>query len=161
MKTMLITFFDIKVIVYFEFIPQGQTLNHAYYAEMLKRLYETVRIKRPELWSNDCILQHDNAQAHKALSVKQFSAQKSITEIEHPPCSPDLSPNDFWLFPKVKSALKGRRFQDIENTPQKNVTTALKAIPQQEFQNCFQQWQHRWAKCIVVQLEYFEGDPSQ
>jgi hypothetical protein len=24
-----------------------------------------------------------------------------------------LSPNDFWLFPKIKPALKGPRFQDI------------------------------------------------
>jgi hypothetical protein len=24
--------------------------------------------------------------------------------------------------------------------------TALKAVPQQEFQKCFQQWQHCWAK---------------
>jgi hypothetical protein len=32
--------------------------------------------KRPELWPNDWILRHDNAPAHKALSVKQFLAQK-------------------------------------------------------------------------------------
>jgi hypothetical protein len=55
------------------------------------------------------------ASTHKALSVKQFLAQKSITEMEHPSYSPDLVPNDFWLFPKIKSALKGRRFQDIED----------------------------------------------
>jgi hypothetical protein len=33
-----------------------------------------------------------------ALSVKQFVAQKSINELEHPHCSPDLAENDFWLF---------------------------------------------------------------
>jgi transposase len=88
--------------------------------------------RRPELWPNDCILHHDNAPAHKALSVKQFLAQKSITEMEHPPCSPDLAPNDFWLFPEIKSALKGRRFQVTERV-EENVTTALKAVPQQEF----------------------------
>jgi len=27
----------------------------------------------------------------------------------------------------------------------------LKAISQQEFQKCFQQWQHHWAKCVVTQ----------
>jgi len=37
---------------------------------------------------------------------------------------------------------------------------ALKVIPQQKFQNCFQQWQHCWAKHIAVQTEYFKGDPS-
>jgi hypothetical protein len=43
-------------------------------------------------------------------AVKQFLAQKSITEMEYPPYSPDLALNDFWLFPKIKSALKGRIF---------------------------------------------------
>jgi hypothetical protein len=55
--------------------------------------------------------------------------------MEHPPCFSDLAPNDFWLFPKIKSALKGR-FQDTEDI-QKNVMMALKVIPHQEF-HCFQ-----------------------
>jgi len=48
-------------------------------------------------------------------------------------------------------------------TPQKkkNVMMALRAIQQQEFKKCFQQWQHCWAKCIAAQGKYFEGDPSQ
>jgi hypothetical protein len=74
-----------------------------------------VGIKRPELRSNDWILDHDNAPAHKALSVKHFLAKKSITEMEHTSYSLDLAPNDFCLFPKIKSALKGRIFQDTED----------------------------------------------
>jgi histone-lysine N-methyltransferase SETMAR len=69
--------------------------------EILKRLREPESSKEPELWSNDWILHHDNAPAHKAQSFKQFLTQKSIAETEHPPYSPDLAPNDFWLFPKV------------------------------------------------------------
>jgi len=41
------------------------------------------------------------------------------------------------------------------------VTTALKAIPQQEFQKCFRHWEHRRAKYIAAKGEYFEGNPSQ
>jgi hypothetical protein len=41
------------------------------------------------------------------------------------------------------------------------VTTAQKAVPQLEFQKCFQQWQHPWAKCKPAQGEYFESDSSQ
>jgi hypothetical protein len=29
--------------------------------------------------------------------------------------SPDFAPNDFWLFPQMKPALKGRIFQDTED----------------------------------------------
>jgi transposase len=107
---MIISFFDIKGIVHFEFIPECQTVNQAYCVEILKRLREAVRRKRPELWPNDWILHYDNAPAHKALSVKKFLAQKSITEMEHPPYSPDLAPNDLWLLLKIKSALKGKKF---------------------------------------------------
>jgi alpha-L-fucosidase len=67
MNTMLKTFSDIKGIAHFEFIHQGQTVSQAYYMEILKRLREAVRRKRPELWTNDWILHHDNAPAHKAL----------------------------------------------------------------------------------------------
>jgi hypothetical protein len=114
MKIMLITLFDIKGTVHFEFIPQGQTVNQAYYVKIEKQFCEDVCIKSPELWPNDWLLHHD-IPAHKMLSVKQFWAQKLITVIEHPPYSPALSQKDFWLFPKIKSALKGRKFQDTED----------------------------------------------
>jgi histone-lysine N-methyltransferase SETMAR len=55
------------------------------------------------------ILHQDNAPAHNALSVKQILANH-ITVLEHPPCSPDLAPCDFYLFQKIKSVLKGTRF---------------------------------------------------
>jgi len=63
--------------------------------KICKQLREAVCRKRPELWPNDWILHHDNAPAHKALSVKQFLDHKSISEIEHPPYPPSLAPNDF------------------------------------------------------------------
>jgi hypothetical protein len=37
------------------------------------------------------------------------------------------------------------------------VMLALKAVPQQQFQKCSQQWEHHWA----AWGEYFEGEPSQ
>jgi hypothetical protein len=75
MKTVFIPFFDIKGIVHSEFIQQGQTVNRAYYMKIFKRLHEVLRLKRPELWPKIWTLHHDNAPAHKALSVKKFLAQ--------------------------------------------------------------------------------------
>jgi hypothetical protein len=56
-----------------------------------------------------------------------ISPEKSITEMDEPPYSLDLTPSDFWLFPKIKSTLKGRGFQDVEDI-HKNVRTAMKAF---------------------------------
>jgi hypothetical protein len=69
LKSVLINFFDITSIVHFEFIPQGRTVNQAYYVEILKRLREAVRRKSPELWPDDWIIHHNNARAVKARSV--------------------------------------------------------------------------------------------
>jgi len=102
-----------------------QTVSQAYYVEILKLLRESVRKKRPELWPSYLVTMPQLKRHCLSASL----AQTSITELEHPPCSPGLAPNDFWLFPKIKSALKGRRFQYIEDT-QIDVTTALKAVPQ-------------------------------
>jgi hypothetical protein len=66
-KTMLVCFFDHRRIVHYEFIAQGQTVNQQCYMEVLTRLRESVRRKRPGLWSNKWILYHDNAPANDAL----------------------------------------------------------------------------------------------
>ena len=39
---MLVTFFDIRGIVYYEFVQTGQTVNQVYYLEVLERLPEKV-----------------------------------------------------------------------------------------------------------------------
>jgi len=85
--------------------------------------------------------------------VREFLATKQITVLEHPAYSPDLAPNDFFLFPKVKEILKGRHFDDIDDI-KNNTTAALKAIPQNQFQNWFEGWTRRWHRCIASQGEY-------
>ena len=126
--------------------------------EVLERLRERVRRKQPEAFANDSwILHHNNAPAHTALSVREFLATKQIPVSEHPVYSPDLAPSNFFLFPKIKEILKERHFVDIDDI-RINTTAALKAIPQNQFQNCFEGRTRRWHRCIASQGEYFEGD---
>jgi len=139
----LLTFFDIRGTVHYEFVPTGQTVSQVYYLEVLERLREKVTWKQPKLFANNSwILHHNNAPAHMALSVKECLATKQITVLEHPAYSPDLAPNDFFLFLKIKEILKGRHFDDTDDI-RNNTTAALKAIPQNQFQNCFEGWTRR------------------
>jgi len=77
--------------------------------------------------------------------------------LEHPAYSPDLALDDFFLFPKTKETLKGRHFDDIDDI-RINTTAALKVIPQNQFQNCFEGCTRCLHRCIASQGEYFEGD---
>jgi histone-lysine N-methyltransferase SETMAR len=141
-------------IVHFEFLEPGQTVNQHCY---LARLREAVCQRRPELWPDAWILYHDGALAHDALSVREFLAKKLVMKLDHPPYSPDFTPCDFWLFPKLKTALKGHRFSNIADI-QGHVMTILQTISKEEFQKCFEQCKHRLTECVGAQGDYFEGN---
>ena len=83
-------------------------------------------------------------------------AKHKIVQLRQPPYSPDIAPCDFWMFPKLKMVLKGKRFNNIE-TIQSNATRELKAIPKNEFQDCFEKWKHRWNRVIQSSGDYFKG----
>jgi len=76
------------------------------------------------------------------------------------PQLPDLAPPDYYLFPRLKSALKWRRFCDATDVI-KNATEDLNRFQQNGFQKFCQHHYSRWKKCIVVQGDYFEGNVTQ
>jgi len=51
-KVLLVAFFDWKGIVHNKFVPRGQMVNKRLYQEVLARLSDVVRRKRPEMWGN-------------------------------------------------------------------------------------------------------------
>ena len=67
---------------------------------------------RPQLWvigsfiTTTCPLMH-----HISCS---FLVKHQITQVIQPLYSPYLVPYNFWIFPKWKSPLKGKRFQSID-----------------------------------------------
>ncbi|VVC45839.1 Transposase, type 1 [Cinara cedri] len=138
-KAMLIVFF-FDIIVMTEWVPEGQTVNQIYYLSVLATLRK-----------------RDNAPAHNALSVKQYLAGKRTPVLEHAPYSPDLAPCDFFLFPKIKSALKGTRFESMEAVKQKTAEL-LKALTEEDFQHCFDQWKKRMERRVARGGEYIEGE---
>ena len=74
----------------------------------------------------DWQLHRDNATTH-ASRLMQFSCKTSNHPGDSAPYSPDLAPCDFWLFPKLKSPLKGKGFQTVIET-QENMIGQLMAI---------------------------------
>ncbi|UYV80685.1 K02A2.6-like [Cordylochernes scorpioides] len=155
-KTLLVTFFYINGLVHHEFIPFGRTIIQEVYLGIMRRLREAVRLKRPERWqNNDWILHVDNARPHTAHVVLQFLAKHSTIQIPHPPYSPDLSPNDFFLYPKLKMKLKGRKFDNVDMIQAESKAT-LRNLSKSDFISCFDNCKKRWNMCIEAGGAYFE-----
>lgn len=124
----------------------------------VRDLTDLVRQKRPDLWKdNSWFLHHDNAPSHTALVIRDHFARNSTHIVPQPPYSPDLAPCDFWLFAKLKRPLRGHRFESIEEI-KTETKKELKAIPEEDFAACFENWKKRWHKCIAFGRDYFEGD---
>jgi hypothetical protein len=107
------------------------------------------------------MLQYDNAPADKSLFIHQFSTKHDTTVVPQQPYSPDLASAEFFFSPKLKSSLKGCRFQTVEEI-QENSLRDLRSIPQNTFQDtfqdAFQNWKERWERCIKSGGLYFDGD---
>jgi len=132
-------------------------VNRQLYQGVVARLRDAVRRKRSELRENQTWMLHqDNAPAHASLLIRSYPAKHQTFVVPHPPHSPDLPPADFFPFPKLKTTLKGRRFQTIEEIQETSIRE-LSAITKNAFQEAFQQWKKRWERCIASRGDYCEG----
>ncbi|KAH8404551.1 hypothetical protein KR009_006498 [Drosophila setifemur] len=121
----------LKGVVHHEFLPQGRTVNKEYYLQVMRNFREAIRQKRPDLWKNkNWLLHHDNAPAHTSLLVRDFLAKNNTLVMPQPPYSPDLAPCDFFLFPKLKRPMKGRRYGTLDEikTASKEELNKIKKI---------------------------------
>ena len=101
----------------------------------------------------------DNVRPHVAKLVLAWLAKNKITVVPHPPYSPDLAPNDFFLYPAVKKVLKGIRFPTI-GALKKKVHAQLNLVAQNGLAAAFEQWEKRWTKCIRLGGSYVERNQS-
>ena len=77
---------------------------------------ETIQIiqKAPAVATGEGQLHHDNAPAHASRLTQIFLVKYQITQVTQPPYCQELVLCNFWIFPKLKSPLKGKRFQTTE-----------------------------------------------
>ena len=62
-----------------------------------------------------------------------------------------------FLFPKIKSVLKGTRFESVDAVEAK-ATKLLNSLTQDDLQHCFQQWKIRIGRFRDRGGDYIEGD---
>ena len=88
--------------------------------------------------------------------VREYLKQEKVVELPHPPYSPDLAPCDFFLIPRLKKHLAGRKYQTRKNLGSA-IFQCLNSIPRNDYENTFENWIKRLKLYVSHGGEYFEG----
>ena len=81
-----------------------------------------------------------------------YLSKMGIKTVPQPPYSPDLTPCNFCLFPKLRSC----RYETIEEMKEA-VTKVIDTLTQENFPGAFQKLLERNNKCIAAGGDDFEG----
>ena len=110
-KVMLAVFFDINGRMIQISIHRGRPVTGKFYKRrILGKLNKYFEKRRPKTGLRGVRLPHDRAPAHTSRVVTDFFLEtEKVKVLPHPPYSPDLAPVDFFLFPKLKRMLSGRK----------------------------------------------------
>ena len=96
--------------------------------------------------------QYTSPQLHPCHRLFDQDGHQGSSSPSH---SPDLTPCDFWLFPK----LRGCRYETIEEMKEA-VTKVIDRLTQEDFHRAFQKLLYQYNKCIGTGGNYFERDKS-
>ena len=86
-------------IIYYEILPQNQTINSDVYCRQLSNLAEKLERLRLEVVNRKrAVFQQDNARPHESLATRTKLHELCWDLLPHPPYSPGITPSDYHLF---------------------------------------------------------------
>jgi len=101
-----ILFGDQDSILLIDYLPKFQTINTEYYSYLLVQLKDILKEKRHGKITSGVLFLHDNAPSYWALATQKKLAYLGFHSLDHPTCSPDLTPSDYHLFPRLKKTIE-------------------------------------------------------
>jgi histone-lysine N-methyltransferase SETMAR len=153
-KVLLCVWWDVKGIIYYEFLKSGETINSDIYCDQLDKVNENLKEKRSALVNRKGFIFHqDNAKPHTSLQTTQKLKELGWELMEHPPYSPDIAPSDFHLFRSLQNFLSGAKFRSAEET--KNAVSDFFCSKKPDFfKEGIYKLVQRWTDVIALNGEY-------
>jgi len=92
------------------------------------------------------------------LQEQRFFEKYGIEVLSHLPSSLDLAPCDFWLFPALKTELRGYQF--CSNAAATAACTIIfsRWLKEEFRKTMLVKWSERWQECILHEGRYFEKE---
>jgi transposase len=93
----------------------------------MQKLRRKMHKNRPDLLGDGLLILHDNARLHLGKVVTDLLSKYKWKVLPHAPYSSDMSPLDFYLFPKLKETMHGHCFSSLEGVSAA-VTRAIRGL---------------------------------
>jgi histone-lysine N-methyltransferase SETMAR len=154
-KVMASVFWDARGIIFIDYLQKGKTINGEYYANLLQRLSDEIKKKRPHLAKKKILFHQDNAPVHTSVIAMAKINELKFELLPHAPYSPDLAPSDYFLFPNSKKWLSGKRFANNEEV-ESAVDGYFEELDNSHYTQGIEATEHRWEKCISLKGDYVE-----
>lgn len=142
-KVLIFTAFSISGIIMIHDLPENVTFNSTYMCDyILPQLTEIAQEVVRQKTKHCLVLHFDNAKPHTSKKTLNKINELGWRKLDHPPYSPDISPNDFFLYGYIKSKL-------VEYSPssREELISAIKEIcseiPPKVWENVYMSWLRR------------------
>ena len=148
-------FLDSQAVITIDYFQQGCTVNGACYAGELRWLCQEIARKSQGKLTRNVLLLQDTAPAHRSQVVMTAATECGFEILSHPPYSPDMALSDFYLFPKLKSHLRGTQYGSNECV----IEAVNEYLGDQEKALYFEgirKLEQRWTTCIALKGDYIE-----
>lgn len=154
-KVMATVFWDARGIIFVDYLEKGKTINGEYYANLLQRLSDEIKKKRPHLAKKKVLFHHDNAPAHTSAIAMAKIHELGFELVPHAPYSPDMAPSDYHLFPNLKKWLGGQKFS-TDSEVIDAVNSYFEDLDVSTYKTGIAALKHRWSKCVELKGDYIE-----
>jgi histone-lysine N-methyltransferase SETMAR len=150
-KVMASVFWDAEGILFIDYLEKGKTTGK-YYSNLL------IRLDKKNL-RKDLVCKRKKSSfirtMHLPTSVLAMEKLRDLhcELLEHPPYSPDLTPSDFCLFPKLKLFLAGQRFSSNQEAIAA-VEGYFADLTKNHYRDGIMALEHHWNKCISLKGDY-------
>lgn len=139
-KIMIFTAFSTAGLVLLTSLPSSTTFNSATMCDnILPALKEAARKNKGIRNDLRLRIHMDNARPHTSKATQKVLNELKFIQLPHPPFSPDISPNDFFLYGMLKKELQGRHHETFDDLI-KSVDEILHKISKKTYSAVYEDW---------------------
>ena len=142
-KVLFFTSFSAYGIIYINALHTNTSFNSAYMCStILPNMTQAAHTHTKLFTKHQLILHLDNARPHISKITLSKINELGWKRMEYPPYSPEIAPNDIFLYGYVNEKLKGKQYSSRYELINE-VIKICNNIPQNIWEKVYEEWEER------------------